>query len=114
MDSISSEYGWTDDVILDLTFCRFRQILTAIAQRQYESKRNQDLQVSWQVRTLATYIAAGYMVDGENKALDQAQLISLDPVEREFLDKTAHLPQQKEPARGSFEKLTSMLAQKKS
>jgi hypothetical protein len=61
-----------------------RQITAAIQTRKYLEKREQQNIASWQTRTLATFIAGGYMVsekDG-NPALDLARKISYDKIEQ--------------------------------
>lgn len=58
-DLISSEYGWDDEVILDKTLKRIRQILAAITLRRKEEERQQRLIISWQTRSLAMVMAAG-------------------------------------------------------
>lgn len=90
--------------------------MTAITQRQYEASRAEDLRISWAVRNLATYIAGGYMTEGENKAVDIAQTISLDPVEQEFLEKAVPLMEMApvEPKKGSTEKLLGLFSQTRS
>lgn len=82
-DLVSTEYGWTDDVILDLTVRRFRQIVAAIRRRQYLRRREEISLVSWQARQFTSYIAAGYMIDGKkgNPALDAAQVLAYDEIE---------------------------------
>jgi hypothetical protein len=57
-DLISSEYGWDDEVILDKTLKRIRQILAAITLRRKEEQRQQRLIISWQTRSLAMVMAA--------------------------------------------------------
>jgi hypothetical protein len=61
-----------------------RQITAAIQSRKYLEKREQQNIASWQTRTLATFIAGGYMVsekDG-NPALELARKISFDTIEQ--------------------------------
>lgn len=57
-DLISSEYGWDDEVILNKTLKRIRQILASIALRLREKQRQERLMLSWQTRSLAMVIAA--------------------------------------------------------
>lgn len=63
-DLISSQYGWTDEAILDLTVGRTRQIIAAIGERM----RNQDtvkrLYIEWQTKTLG-FIMSGLAWDGK-------------------------------------------------
>jgi hypothetical protein len=57
-------------------------------------------------RTLATYIAAGFMTDGKTKNpyLDKAPSLALDQFEEAILGAAAESRSQ-EPDQGSFEKL---------
>lgn len=57
-DLISSEYGWDDDVILDKSLRRIRQIIAAITLRKREAERNDRLKLSWQTRSIAMVSAA--------------------------------------------------------
>lgn len=57
-DLISSEYNWDDEVILDKTLRRIRQILAAITYRKQEQTRTERLMLSWQTRSLAMVISA--------------------------------------------------------
>lgn len=57
-DLISSEYSWDDEVILDKTLRRIRQILASISARKAEQQRIERLTVSWQTRSLAIVMAA--------------------------------------------------------
>jgi len=74
--------------------------------RRYENERADNLRASWTTRTLASYIAAGYMTDGksENTALENAGKLTLDPVEAVLLGSA---PQEtpKENAAGSYERI---------
>jgi hypothetical protein len=106
-DLISSEYGWTDEVIGDLAVCRFQQIGAAIQLRRYEDERAENLRASWMTRTLAGFIAAGYMVEGENPAMESASKLTLDPVEAVLLGQQPVKP--KENAAGSYERFMSVL-----
>jgi hypothetical protein len=57
-DLISSEYNWDDEVILDKTLRRIRQIIAAISLRKIEEQKQQRLIASWQTRSLAMVCAA--------------------------------------------------------
>jgi hypothetical protein len=61
-----------------------RQITTAIQTRHYIERRAEQSRLSWQTRTLAQYIAGGYMTDGksENTAFKSAGQIAFDDIER--------------------------------
>lgn len=77
---ISSEYGWTDETILDLTIGRIRQVSAAITERKLaEEKKNRSL-LAWQTRTICQFLAAANqsMEGGENHLLNAASEISLD------------------------------------
>lgn len=57
IDKIQHAYGWTDDVILDLTLSRAVQMQEAINQRE-EIRHWEALKVTeWQVQSLAAMIA---------------------------------------------------------
>jgi hypothetical protein len=85
-DLVSTEYGWTDEVIGELTLARFRQILAAIEHRQYARSRMEQGRISWQTRILSSFIAAGYMTDGENPAVTAAQKLAFDEIEQAMLE----------------------------
>lgn len=85
---MSQAYGWTDEEIHNLTLRRFRQITAAIRRRQYLEEREKKSQISWQTRTLAQFIAAGYQVGegDENPGLTMANQISIDHIEKAQLE----------------------------
>lgn len=62
---------------------RFRQIVAAIHRRNYLRRREEISLLSWQTRQLASFIAAGYMTDGKNPALDYATELAFDEIEAE-------------------------------
>lgn len=77
---ISSEYGWTDETILDLTLGRIRQIAAAITERKLaEDKREKSL-IEWQTRLICAFIAhSNPPMDGaENHLANYAAEISID------------------------------------
>jgi hypothetical protein len=57
-DLISSEYGWDDEVILDKTLRRIRQITVDISLRLESRRKERRLELSWQTRSLAMVMAA--------------------------------------------------------
>lgn len=93
---------------------RFRQIVSAINRRNFLARREQISLLSWQTRQLASFIAAGYMVDGKkgNPALDAANVLAFDEIEEaqieESVKRNADKPKVKgsvdDPAVGSFER----------
>lgn len=92
---MSSEYGWDDETIWNLPLCRFRQITATIQQRRYMASREENGRFSWLARSLASFIAAGYMVDKgkENPALDSAAQLAFDEIESVLLgSKTESAP----------------------
>lgn len=107
-DLISKEYGWTDDQIMELPIRTLRQKIAAINRRLYMKRREEISLVSWQTRQLASFIAGGYWVEGHNKALDQAQILAFDHIEKAQLDewqeRAESEPKQFEAKRGSFER----------
>lgn len=77
-DLLSSQYGWTDDQILDLTMARMRQAREVIWERQAEENRR-DLSVrEIELRTLASYIAGAA---GHKQGVKDAGKIRLLPAE---------------------------------
>ena len=56
-DLISSQYGWTDSTILDLTIGRFRQIRDILFQRQAEEQRRHLRTEETVLRIQAQYMA---------------------------------------------------------
>jgi hypothetical protein len=119
-DLISTEYGWTDEVIGDLTLVRLRQITAAIEHRQFALDRKEMSRMTWQTRSLAQFIAAGYMTDGENPGLALAGRLAFDEIEQAMIEEaeaqslkptvvsehwTPDMPSEsKDNGRGSFEK----------
>lgn len=55
---MASEYGWTDDVIGDLTIKRLRQCVAAISERQWYDQERQFKLAAWQTRYICTFIAS--------------------------------------------------------
>lgn len=114
-DLVSSEYGWSDEQILDLPLIRLRQITAAISRRKYMRQREENTRVSWQTRALAQYIAGGYMVEGENTAVQSASQLAFDDIEAAALGDTRGKAQvqrgTKENENGSYEKLMRAFAQ---
>lgn len=107
-DLISSEYGWQDSAILELTLARMQQIVASISIRKAQANRERKLELSWAVRTVSSFVAAGYMVEGENKGLDAANNLTLDDIEKKIMD--ADLPEPPTEARaGSTETLMRAL-----
>lgn len=99
---MSSSYGWTDEVILDLPLRRFRQVLVAIVERKhYEAVAERQL-LAWQTRTIASFIAATVEVEKgkSNPLLAEAAKINLDDPGEQVADS----PQEVENGNGSFER----------
>lgn len=107
-DLISSEYGWRDEDIHNLTLARMQQVVSAIQLRKMGEQRKEKIHLSWAVRMLATYIAAGYMTE-ENTAIEGATKITLDEIEHEILETVSSKPS--EPKEGSFERLSQAFSQ---
>lgn len=85
-DLISSEYGWDDEVILNKTLRRIRQILAAITLRKKERMKQERLMLSWQTRSLAMVIASA----GSNPAeelMKFASNLTIDNEEYEQFNK---------------------------
>jgi hypothetical protein len=104
-DLISSEYGWTDEQIFDLSLARMQQIVATIKLRRLDADANRKRELSWSTRHIAKYISAGYMTDYK-KGLESAQKIALEEIERKIIE--ADIPEpipEIEPKAGSYEKL---------
>lgn len=83
-----------------------QQIVSAIQLRRADESRVERTNLSWAVRTLATFIAAGYMTDGDNPAIEQAQEITLDDLEQQIMKADLPKPEvNNEPKKGSTETL---------
>lgn len=112
-DLVQSEYGWTDEYILDnLTLRRLRQVTAAIQRRKYFEERERKATLAWQTRILASFTAAGYMTDGENPAIEAAQDITFDDIEAaqlaEARESASGSNANLEPSNGSYERFLSM------
>lgn len=103
---MSAEYGWTDQQIGDLPLARFRQITAAIQKRRFWKQREDNGRFSWMTRNLASFIAAGYQVEGENPALKTAGQLAYDDIEQSLLGggETAAGGGPKDNGNGSFER----------
>lgn len=95
-----------------MTLRRFRQIVAAIRRYDYLKAREQKSLISWQTRTLATYIAAGFQVaeNQENEALKAASELAIDHIEESrireesaFADRGPEIKKEEGPAVGSYE-----------
>lgn len=107
-DLLSSEYGWTDEQILDIPVRRLRQIVVSIETRRFIEDLKFKRIAAWQTRTLAVFISSTIEVEKgkENTLLTAAQRIALD--EGELKDLTVDIPKEEppsEPAVGSYERL---------
>lgn len=106
---------------------RLRQAVASIEVRQYAAERKAHGLVSWQTRQLAQYIAAGYMVEGENPMFRAAGLIGFDDIERGQLQEASERDEKAETSKvwtpdmpsespvnktGSFERFMSKAAKK--
>lgn len=106
-DLVASEYGWTDRTIGDLPLGRLRQITSAIQTRKYLAYREENNRTSWLARQIATFVANGYMVDGDNPAVEAAQKLGMDDIEIALLTGEAPPKPGEAPAnrKGSYETL---------
>lgn len=112
-DLISSEYSWDDEVILDKTLRRIRQILATITARKMEQQRVERLMLSWQTRSLAMIIAsAGSNANEElmkfaaNLTIDNeeyAKFNSEAPVQVEQKKMPVHATTQDEATKANYE-----------
>ena len=101
---ISSEYGWTDETILDLKWARIRQITAAITLRKNRERVYSESIAEWQTKVVSQIIAATVPLEkkgASNPVADAANAISIFPE----ADAT---PANREPLPGSFERFMSM------
>lgn len=54
---ISSAYGWDDDMILDKSLRRIRQMVALITEEKFYQTKARRLEMSWQTRSLAMVMA---------------------------------------------------------
>lgn len=82
-DKISSQYGWEDEKILDLTVSRMRQISATIDERLWLEAFRQRQLVAWQTRTSVAWmvkLTSGIEPDMAKTLMEEASNISLDNV----------------------------------
>ena len=103
-DLVSSEYGWTDEEIGEVTVARLRQIVVAIRTRQFLASREENNRFSWLARSLGTLIAGGYMMEKgkENPGIKIAQKLAMDDIESALLESPPP-PKPKQNKPGSYE-----------
>lgn len=93
---------------MDLPLGRLRQITAAINRRQFFDERQKINFGTWQTRQIAIFIAQGYMTDKENPAIEAAQNLYYDDIEKLQLEEAqkrhAENPVAKENNNGSFER----------
>ncbi len=85
-DLISSEYNWDDEVILDKSLRRIRQIMAAISLRKKQQQREHRLIISWQTRSLAMVMAAAGANSSE-ELMNYAANLTIDNEEYEEFGK---------------------------
>lgn len=111
LDLVSSEYGWTDEYILnEVPIRRLRQITAAIMERKLLADRERQLEIGWQTRALARIIVSTSMLDKDGKEVmfGEVDKISLDKDELENLQQQETIP--KEPEVGSYERFTKLMS----
>lgn len=128
-DLISSEYGWSDEQILDTPVTRLRQVVAAIYRRQKWALRARGALVEWQTKALASVIAATVPIaqGKKNPLMDYALGLSLydgegsarpagltpppeaDPAAVEAYGFDPEHPTIREPEAGSFERAVTQL-----
>lgn len=93
-DRVSSEYGWSDDQILDTPVRRLRQISAAIAERLDFKALVAESHVEWQTKVLASYVAAiAPSGKGAKKLLAHVDALSMRPrPEKDPEEKAKELP----------------------
>jgi len=106
---------------MEMTLVRFQQVISAIRSRRYLESREENARFSWLGRSVSTFIAAGYMISGDdNPAVDAASKLAIDDVEAILVGATEEDEWKpgdkaivKEPKVGSFEKLAGSLGPKR-
>lgn len=93
-DLLASEYGWSDDQILDLTLGRMRQVREVIWERLAEDRRRALKDKEAEVKTLASFMAqsrealaaakAIRMVEDDEDETPQIRPIPYDQARRMF------------------------------
>jgi hypothetical protein len=99
-DIISSEYGWDDDIILDKTLRRIRQILAVITLRRKEKQRQERLMLSWQTRSLAMVVAAAG-ANASEELMKFASDLTIDTEEYKQFNEPAQVSVKKLPVNAS-------------
>ncbi len=79
VDLIQSEYGWSDERVLELPVCRLRQIARSIEDRLKAVSREHRDVVDLQTRAVVTFIAGTVRVEKgkRNHLLEQANKFKL-------------------------------------
>lgn len=80
VDLIQSEYGWTDEVVLEMPICTIRQKVANIEFRLKAQRTRKNTITEWQTRTIAQFIAATVPVEKKgavNKLAEEASAIRL-------------------------------------
>jgi hypothetical protein len=62
-DLVSSEYGWSDEQILDTPLCRLVQISSAISQRKDDEFYVRTRVIEWHARAVSVVVASGISED---------------------------------------------------
>lgn len=86
-------------------------MLAAIQLRKFQEERKENSRLSWEVRTLSQYAAAGYMLgkNQENKALRQAEMLAYDEIEAVLLGADMKKKDPHENGNGSYERFMGMV-----
>lgn len=90
---MSSEYGWSDDRILDTPVRRLRQISAVIAERRDQQARIAESYIEWQTKVLASYISAiAPSKKGAEKLLERVDALSMRATAKTASEKVQELP----------------------
>lgn len=107
LDLIASEYGWTHDVVLDMSFGQIRQSVAAISLRRYRDRLYQESLLEWQTQTIARFIAATVPVERKGEVsplMGEADRVSIRGTGNAD---TSHVQRAgREPIAGSYEAFT--------
>jgi len=100
---ISKEYGWTDDVILDLPYFRFCQIIETVNRRKLKEEKFDLVKKEVIAKFIASvFVSGSYLTkDGKQELLNKVGDFSL-------IDKKIKTEEKKLPKKGSFERLVQL------
>lgn len=54
-----------------------------------QESREENSRISWLARTVSTFVAAGYFSEDNKKAIEEAESITFDPIEKAIREEAA-------------------------